>query len=121
MIYTRFFFDGKIFVYLAKRAAKAANLLALCDGNMALTKRVERFRQAVLEGIRPNFVHFGPPMAPLSTPNGGMRMGRGGRRPIYAAGGHLEVAGVVVGSWGPNYGNNVKPPQRSKVNKSCYL
>nr|CAD7464093.1 unnamed protein product [Timema tahoe] len=29
------------------------------------------------------------------------------RRPVPARGGQLEIAGVVVGSWGPNYGSRV--------------
>lgn len=28
-------------------------------------------------------------------------------------GGQLEVAGIVVGSWGPNYGQGPRSPNRS--------
>ena len=30
-------------------------------------------------------------------------------RRMFARGGQLQVAGVVVGSWGPNYGSNGRP------------
>lgn len=36
-----------------------------------------------------------------------------GRRPVPARGGQLQVAGVVVGQWGANYGlsQQFRPPQ----------
>jgi len=42
------------------------------------------------------------------------------RRPLLARGGQLEIAGVVVGSWGPNYGigargRNLMSPQITSV------
>lgn len=33
------------------------------------------------------------------------------RRPIPSRGGQLEIAGVVVGSWGPNFGQPGRIPQ----------
>lgn len=33
------------------------------------------------------------------------------RRPIPSRGGQLEIAGVVVGQWGPNYGQPGRLPQ----------
>lgn len=47
-----------------------------------------------------------PPM-PLPSTRGAAALRQ---RPIPARGGQLQVAGVVVGSWGPNYGyqNNIR-------------
>lgn len=33
------------------------------------------------------------------------------RRPVPSRGGQLEIAGVVVGQWGPNYGQPGRLPQ----------
>lgn len=42
--------------------------------------------------------------------NGTMQPQRGlMRRPIPSRGGQLEIAGVVVGQWGPNYGQPGRP------------
>lgn len=54
------------------------------------------------------------------TINDGLMRGRGSgtlpqrglmRRPIPSRGGQLEIAGVVVGQWGPNYGQPGRLPQ----------
>lgn len=54
------------------------------------------------------------------TINDGLMRGRGNgtmpqrglmRRPIPSRGGQLEIAGVVVGQWGPNYGQPGRLPQ----------
>lgn len=50
------------------------------------------------------------PTVPLPVPRAGPGV-RG--RPVPSRGGQLQVAGVVVGSWGANYGfqNNMRAPQ----------
>ena len=96
---------------------------------MDLVNKVERCRDAILEGLRVEFAQMMPPLMgvggrfnppphynqmphPHQFPHYSTR-GRG-RGPsnncnsarLYARGGQLQVAGVVVGSWGPNYGTN---------------
>lgn len=90
-------------------------------------------RKAVLEGINVVFARPPMPIAPgirVSVPqnilpagctiNEGLIRGRGNgtlpqrglmRRPIPSRGGQLEIAGVVVGQWGPNYGQPGRLPQ----------
>lgn len=36
-----------------------------------------------------------------------------GHQRVVPRGGQLEVAGVVVGSWGPNYGQGPRSPSRN--------
>ncbi|XP_053641364.1 constitutive coactivator of PPAR-gamma-like protein 1 homolog isoform X4 [Cherax quadricarinatus] len=127
------FFDGKLFHAKLIRANCARSLVEVCDGEIDLVAKVERCRQAVLEGLRVEFAH--PPIPPMpgvgthkvgppppypgfshyagrgrgrGAPNrtnthsdGGGGVGR-----MFSRGGQLQVAGVVVGSWGPNYGSN---------------
>lgn len=71
----------------------------------------------IAPGIRvsvPSVLHAG------CTINDGLMRGRGNgvmpqrglmRRPIPSRGGQLEIAGVVVGQWGPNYGQPGRLPQ----------
>ncbi|XP_046396585.1 constitutive coactivator of PPAR-gamma-like protein 1 homolog [Ischnura elegans] len=128
------FFDGKLFHHKLARAATVKNLLELCDHRIDQVMKVERMRKAILEDITPQFARPPhPPMpaglrmaglpanslpAGASMPggvghhpphhNGGVvGSGRGlvGRRSVLARGGQLEIAGVVVGSWGPNFGS----------------
>jgi len=132
------FFDGKLFHHQLSRASVVKNIMELCNHRVRMVMKVERMRQAVLDGLNVQFarpplpvvlqgpgprVHpgMGPP-PPQMVPHGmlsnnhpapgrGLLM-RGGmsargmpRRPLPAnQGGRLEIAGVVVGSWGPNYG-----------------
>ncbi|XP_046665450.1 constitutive coactivator of PPAR-gamma-like protein 1 isoform X2 [Homalodisca vitripennis] len=130
------FFDGKLFHHQLSRAAVVKNIMELCNHRIRMVMKVERMRQAVLEGLNVQFarppipgivqgagprVHpnMGPPnmMPPglISNAHPGAGRGlalRGGlsqrglpRRPLSTnQGGRLEIAGVVVGSWGPNYG-----------------
>ncbi|XP_012257994.2 constitutive coactivator of PPAR-gamma-like protein 1 homolog isoform X2 [Athalia rosae] len=126
------FFDGKLFHHTLARATIAKNLLELCGGHIERVIKVERMRKAVLEGV--NVVFARPPLSVvpgirISAPqnilpagcsiNEGLVRGRGSgnlahrglmRRPVPSRGGQLEVAGVVVGQWGPNYGS--MPPGR---------
>lgn len=134
------FFDGKLFHHQLARASQVKNLMELCDHRIRIVMKVERMRQAILEGLNVQFarpplpiviqgpgtaLHPGGPYPPppgllpagLVAPAGpgGPARGlavRGGisprgmpRRSITSnSGGRLEIAGVVVGSWGPNYG-----------------
>ncbi|XP_050453694.1 constitutive coactivator of PPAR-gamma-like protein 1 homolog isoform X1 [Cataglyphis hispanica] len=128
------YFDGKLFHHTLARATIAKNLLELCSGHIDRVVKVERMRKAILEGITPMFARPPLPVAPgirvsvssnilpagCPTINEGlMRGGRGSgtiqpqrglmRRPIPSRGGQLEIAGVVVGQWGPNYGQPGRP------------
>lgn len=78
-------------------------------------------KNVLLTGIRVAGPQSIPPAGCSITPDGLVR-GRGGavvsapqrglmRRPIPSRGGQLEIAGVVVGSWGPNYGQPGRLPQ----------
>lgn len=72
----------------------------------------------IVTGIR---VSVPSNILPAGCPiNDGLMRGRGGgampqrglmRRPIPSRGGQLEIAGVVVGQWGPNYGQPGRLPQ----------
>ncbi|CAH0555885.1 unnamed protein product [Brassicogethes aeneus] len=113
------YFDGKLFHYTLNRSTQAKNILELCENYIDRVVKVERMRKAILEGLEVKFAKV--PMA--AFPGGMLRQGlppphclpsvplpssRGAaalrQRPIPARGGQLQVAGVVVGSWGANYG-----------------
>ncbi|XP_076310626.1 constitutive coactivator of PPAR-gamma-like protein 1 homolog isoform X2 [Tachypleus tridentatus] len=121
------FFDGKLFHQKLLKASGAKNLVDICDGQIDQVSTVERMRIAILEGLKPQFAR--PPLLPMEylSPNisdysrsqppsiniPGPNRGRGRGAPskpsadtrqMISNGGQLEVAGVVVGSWGPNYG-----------------
>lgn len=133
------YFDGKLFHAKLIRANCARSLLEVCEGEIDLVAKVERCRQAVLEGLRVEFAHPLLPQMPggvnnhkMGSPHpsyppgfaqhNGHGRGRGGGGPparpvhqgnnmgrMFSRGGQLQVAGVVVGSWGPNYGSNGRP------------
>ncbi|KAK7086333.1 hypothetical protein SK128_018849 [Halocaridina rubra] len=131
------YFDGKLFHAKLIKANCARSLLEVCEGDIELVSKVERCRQAVLEGLRVEFAHplisqmpgvnhnnpkMGPyPPYPNFAQHNGQGRGRGavgGAPPVrgngmggrmFSRGGQLQVAGVVVGSWGPNYGSNGRP------------
>uniref|UniRef100_A0A0L8FUX1 Uncharacterized protein n=1 Tax=Octopus bimaculoides TaxID=37653 RepID=A0A0L8FUX1_OCTBM len=128
------YFDGKLFHFKLLKANNNTPLIDMCDGQVDQVLKVERMRQAILEGLKVEFakaplpatalytnypfppysnVNFNhrPPGAPPIQPNisaGGQNQNKGrgrgilGRSPVDARGGQLEIAGVVVGSWGPN-------------------
>ncbi|CAG0899993.1 unnamed protein product [Darwinula stevensoni] len=124
------FFDGKLFHQKLVKASTAKNLMEVCEGQLEMVAKVDRLRHAVLDGLQIDFAPRLPVFHPPPFPHGGaphppdMYMGgmrgnmipagaalsaRGrirtmlGRRALPARGGQLEIAGVVVGQWGPNY------------------
>ncbi|XP_011495096.1 PREDICTED: constitutive coactivator of PPAR-gamma-like protein 1 homolog [Ceratosolen solmsi marchali] len=114
------YFDGKLFHHTLARATVAKNLLDLCGGYFERVVKVERMRKAILEGV--NVVFARPPLpitqgirvtAPQAIIPGACPMSERGlmRRPIPSRGGQLEIAGVVVGQWGANYGQPGRLPQ----------
>ncbi|KAH9504768.1 hypothetical protein Btru_061924 [Bulinus truncatus] len=150
MICPWLYMDGKLFHFKLLKANNNTPLIDMCDGQMEQVLRVERMRQAILENLRvdfakpllPGFYYPYPgqpysgnplPYGPSVTARGrgstmtglsGRQVGRGrgilGRSPIEAQGGQLEIAGVVVGQWGPNMSNrrgrgNQIPPQVMSV------
>lgn len=128
------YFDGKLFHFKLLKANNNTPLIDMCDGQVDQVLKVERMRQAIMEGLKVEFAK--PPMLPCgqftsypfpayqnvnyghrplgvsqipsnilqSGQNQNKGRGRGilGRSPVDARGGQLEIAGVVVGSWGPN-------------------
>ncbi|CAG9138520.1 unnamed protein product [Plutella xylostella] len=83
------YLDGKLLQRSLQRAAHCKHLQQLCDKNLDVVVKVERMRKAILEGLS---VEFAMPPLPLVGALGW----RGARPPA-----RLEVAGVVVGQWGP--------------------
>lgn len=127
------YFDGKLFHQKLLRAAQAKSLVEVCGGQIDQVAKVERMRAAILEGLQVEFARAPlptmggmPRFMPGYPPHGGPRVGgpmgmgpppRGPaagrgmppqgaprRGALLARGGQLEIAGVVVGSWGANYG-----------------
>ncbi|GFY43068.1 constitutive coactivator of PPAR-gamma-like protein 1 homolog [Trichonephila inaurata madagascariensis] len=121
------FFDGKIFHRKLLKANAAKNLMDLCDNRFEEVSLVEHMRNAIVEGIsfkfltsavppthrppHPSFPNYPVPLQP-PLPQGRGR-GKCGHQRVVPRGGQLEVAGVVVGSWGPNYGQGPRSPSRS--------
>lgn len=120
------YIDGKLLQHHLARASACKNLRELCGHRLDQAVKVERMRQAVLEGLDVQFARN--PIPTLANAAGAIRMpnmlpggliggpgsgivgrgaGRGGllRRPVPPGGGQLEVAGLVVSSWGANYGS----------------
>ncbi|KAF5305237.1 hypothetical protein FQR65_LT07776 [Abscondita terminalis] len=119
------YFDGKLFHHTLSRSTHVKNLLELCENHIDRVVKVERMRKAILEGLDVQFAK--PPLPPFT---GLLRQGmpppcnlptlplpstRGAaglrQRSIPARGGQLQIAGVVVGSWGANYGYMRHQPQ----------
>uniref|UniRef100_A0A672I7M4 Family with sequence similarity 120C n=1 Tax=Salarias fasciatus TaxID=181472 RepID=A0A672I7M4_SALFA len=108
------FFDGKLFQSkLARSARDRAALLDMCEGQEELVSKVEKMRQAILEGI--NLSRPPPPPPPLPPPAFlPPTIPRAfpvcvqsvcvspGLQPIPPQGGKLEIAGMVVGQWAGN-------------------
>lgn len=129
------FFDGKLFHHKLIKANGAKNLVEVCDSQIDQVAKVERMRNAILEGLQVEFARpppppppplmappppisglHGPPFLPPAPSLSLRGRGRGitGRQRVVARGGQLEIAGVVVGSWGPNYGQ--MPPRSRGLN-----
>ncbi|XP_035211458.1 constitutive coactivator of PPAR-gamma-like protein 1 homolog, partial [Stegodyphus dumicola] len=117
------FFDGKLFHRKLLKANGAKNLLDLCDNRYDEVAAVEQMRSAIVEGLAVKFLtppmptshrpqHMPFPNFPVPVQPGSQGRGRGHQR-VVPRGGQLEVAGVVVGSWGPNYGQGPRSPSRS--------
>ncbi|KAK5644660.1 hypothetical protein RI129_005960 [Pyrocoelia pectoralis] len=117
------YFDGKLFHHTLSRSTHVKNLLELCENHIDRVVKVERMRKAILEGLDIQFAK--PPLPPLT---GLLRQGlpppcnlptmplpstRGAaglrQNPLPSRGGQLQIAGVVVGSWGANYGYMRQP------------
>uniref|UniRef100_A0A146LZW3 Constitutive coactivator of PPAR-gamma-like protein 2 n=1 Tax=Lygus hesperus TaxID=30085 RepID=A0A146LZW3_LYGHE len=133
------YFDGKLLHSTLARAATVKNIMELCEHRIPQVMKVETMREAILEGI---FVQWARPNNIPSQPVNGRPlgrdevhqvmpagMGRGAslfRGPVPSSrgrgmttGGRLEIAGVVVGNWGPNCRLHpnfmVPPPQVTSV------
>ncbi|KZS14381.1 Constitutive coactivator of PPAR-gamma protein 1 [Daphnia magna] len=113
------FFDGKLFHTKLSRTQSVRDLHELCEHRGDLIMKVEKLRKAILDGLVLTPLPPRPPaLAQMHDPAwasrdflngpfninlpGGLK--RGGQRRGVARGGQLEVAGVVVSSWVPNYG-----------------
>uniref|UniRef100_A0A3B3ZXH4 Uncharacterized protein n=1 Tax=Periophthalmus magnuspinnatus TaxID=409849 RepID=A0A3B3ZXH4_9GOBI len=113
------FFDGKLFQSKLSRASRdRAALLDMCEGQEELVSKVEKMRQAILEGInlsRPGFYPIPPlyPPRPMGMPphhhphhphHPAQHRPRAfpGLQSIPPQGGKLEIAGMVVGQWAGN-------------------
>ncbi|KAF2900525.1 hypothetical protein ILUMI_05657, partial [Ignelater luminosus] len=112
------YFDGKLFHHTLSRSVHAKNLLELCENHIDRVVKVERMRKAILEGLDvqfaklplPPFTGMPPPCSLPTLPLPSTRGAAGLRqRPIPSRGGQLQIAGVVVGSWGANYGYMRQP------------
>lgn len=119
------YFDGKLFHHTLSRSIHVKNLLELCENHIDRVVKVERMRKAILEGL--DFQFAKPPLPPLTglvrqglpppcnlptLPLPSTRGAAGLRQnPLPARGGQLQIAGVVVGSWGANYGYMRQQPQ----------
>ncbi|KAK3930295.1 Constitutive coactivator of PPAR-gamma-like protein 1-like protein [Frankliniella fusca] len=128
------YIDGKLLQHTLARASACKNLRELCGHRLDQAVKVERMRQAVLEGLDVQFARN--PIPTLASAAGALKMtramlpatmmgvaprsslgrgaGRGAllRRAVPPGGGQLEVAGLVVSSWGANYGSRASniPP-----------
>ncbi|XP_069039616.1 constitutive coactivator of PPAR-gamma-like protein 2 [Lepisosteus oculatus] len=121
------YFDGKLFQSkLARATRERGALLDMCEGQEEQVSRVEKMRQAILEGISLNRQPppppplppppFMPPMVPPfypvplyprplgALPPHGQHRARAfpGIQAIPSHGGKLEIAGMVVGQWAGN-------------------
>jgi len=97
------FFDGKLFHSKLRRAVSAKNLLEMCEHRMEVVVKVERMRQAILEGLVPEYnspalpalmnnINMGP-MRNVCMGSVGMGMG-----PM-----HMGNSNIGRGTWGNQY------------------
>ncbi|XP_071961521.1 LOW QUALITY PROTEIN: constitutive coactivator of PPAR-gamma-like protein 1 homolog [Antedon mediterranea] len=54
------YFDGKLFQYKLSRAVNSSHLRDMCDGKMDQVGKVERMRQAIMEGLAYDFARSRP-------------------------------------------------------------
>lgn len=54
------YFDGRLFQYHLARASTASKLEDLCENHFSLTIKVEKMRQAILEGLGDRFQSISP-------------------------------------------------------------
>lgn len=54
------YFDGRLFQYHLARASTANKLEDLCENHFSLTIKVEKMRQAILEGLGERFQSISP-------------------------------------------------------------
>ncbi|KAK9501042.1 hypothetical protein O3M35_002165 [Rhynocoris fuscipes] len=128
------FFDGKLLHSNLAKSASVKNLLELCNHRIPQVMKVERMREAILDGLYVQWAR--PPLLPALTHADSSRVHavmaagmtprtlplRGSSVPAtlrgMTTGGRLEIAGVVVGNWGPNcrlHQNLVVQPQVTSV------
>uniref|UniRef100_A0A224XIS9 Putative constitutive coactivator of ppar-gamma-like protein 1 log isoform x1 n=1 Tax=Panstrongylus lignarius TaxID=156445 RepID=A0A224XIS9_9HEMI len=130
------FFDGKLLHSNLAKSASVKNLLELCSHRIPHVMKVERMREAILDGLYVQWAR--PPLLPPLTHSDSSRVHavmpagmtprtvplRGSSVPAtirgrgMTTGGRLEIAGVVVGNWGPNcrlHQNLVVQPQVTSV------
>lgn len=135
------YFDGKLLHAQLARAATVKNLLELCGHRIPQVMKVERMREAILDGLyvqwaRPPLlsplsiseasrVHAVMPAGMATAPPGRQAnpVTRGALQPSIrgrgmTTGGRLEIAGVVVGHWGPNCRLMAPPPQNTGRRKA---
>lgn len=59
------YFDGKLFQHKLLKAETCKNLVELCDHRIDEVIKVERMRQAILEGLNPQFAR--QPLMPIAS------------------------------------------------------
>ncbi|KAK6635083.1 hypothetical protein RUM44_000332 [Polyplax serrata] len=116
------FFDGKLFHNILAKTELVKSLQELCNHRLDILVKVERMRHAILESLNVKYARRRLPamsgiqqfptvsnIPPTSFNPADLdvtkRINPRGppQRPIPTRGGQLEVAGIVVGNWGPNY------------------
>lgn len=120
------YFDGRLFQLKLQIATQdGSNLVQLCEGRVDQVAKVERMRQAIMEGCSFAFANTPFPSPPMEFSPSMPFMGR----PPHQPGIHdwnqnrfmfppptppytqLKVAGYTVGNWA---GGNVRPPMMGK-------
>ncbi|XP_014260840.1 constitutive coactivator of PPAR-gamma-like protein 1 [Cimex lectularius] len=126
------YFDGKLLHAMLARSETANNLPELCNYRTIQVGKVERMREAILDGL---YIQWAQPMyipalaadssrvhsvmpAGLASKGSTFTRGAGALSSVrgrgMTTGGRLEIAGVVVGNWGPNcrfHHQNLMVPQ----------
>lgn len=130
------YFDGRLFQLKLQIATQdGSNLVQLCEGRVDQVAKVERMRQAIMEGCNFMLAKTPFPSPPMEFPLGIPFMGKYGNMgpPPHQAGGRpgphdwnhnrfmfppptppytqLKVAGYTVGNWA---GGNIRHPMMNK-------